>query len=435
MTLSRGDLPPEHREAFTDDQLAALAALLDRPEADAGTGGNESDGGGDRPERGERTDGRVDAATTLTRRGTLAGGAAVLAGGLLGSDATGRASAAGDPDAEDVGSPDEPVDVFAEEVHANRLHNGLPATATTGAAQPRGYSQYQDWSVASKTPLLSAADLSWTTRDVYWPWVLKADEVLSNPLDTYYLYFSEDHTSGGVGLATFSEPGGPVTDRGKVFDAHAGQDETPAVVWDDRAGELKMTYHSTDLGTFQSTGVATSTDGVNWTDEGLLLDAPAEYPGNSHTGYFRPFRHGERWVGYHLMGGGDYPRFAYSTSTDFQNWHTSAPLVNDVETLGGDDRRIEWNATNVVAYNGTYYWVGVVSPQTSGADGGGKEVYAAPFLSPRRIAPPTRVFGETETWESGGVYNPYWFVHESTAYVAYTTNGGLALAELDGGVY
>jgi hypothetical protein len=163
------------------------------------------------------------------------------------------------------------------------------------------------------------------------------EKVRSFPHD-YALYFSSDHARGDGGIWLYVCSGSPTeASNWKSYDqavvdgefdyledkptanpifvdtAQGSQTETPyANVVD---GTVYMTYHNKGAGHSQSTLLATSTDGVNFSringdEDSVILDYdPTTAPGNGHTGYFRwgpnPFSGIDyRFVGYSLHGGG-----------------------------------------------------------------------------------------------------------------------------------
>jgi len=107
------------------------------------------------------------------------------------------------------------------------------------------------------------------------------------------------------------------------------QTETPyANVID---GKVYMTYHNCGAGHSQSTLLAVSEDGVNFTrvngkKDSVIIDYdPRKWPGNGHTGYFRwgpnPFSGVRyRYVGYSLHGGGGRSHSAMWGSDDIITW-------------------------------------------------------------------------------------------------------------------
>ncbi len=169
----------------------------------------------------------------------------------------------------------------------------------------------------------------------YYTCLVNMKGVKNFPYD-YALYFSTDHDDGKGGIWMYVCNGLPtVADNWKSFDqavvegdfdhlkkkpmenpifidtVQGSQTETPhANVLD---GIVYMTYHNVGAGRNQSTLLATSQDGVNFSringdKDSVILDYIGE-PGNGHTGYFRwginPFSGVKyKYIGYSLYGGG-----------------------------------------------------------------------------------------------------------------------------------
>mgnify|MGYP001818348995 CR=1 FL=1 len=107
------------------------------------------------------------------------------------------------------------------------------------------------------------------------------------------------------------------------------QTETPHANVND--GAVYMTYHNVRAGHNQSTLLATSPDGVNFTringkEDSVILDYdPKQEVGDGHTGYLRwrpnpfPDLH-YKYVGYSLHGGGDDFHGAMWASNDAIHW-------------------------------------------------------------------------------------------------------------------
>ena len=187
----------------------------------------------------------------------------------------------------------------------------------------------------------------------YYTCLVKMDKLEGFPFE-YALYFSTDHASGKGGIWLYVGNGTP-TDAANwksydqavadgAFDylekkpaanpifvdtVQGRQTETPhANVID---GEVYMTYHNARAGHNQSTLLATSPDGVNFTringdDDSVILDYdPKQEPGDGHTGYLRwrpnPFPDVDyKYIGYSLHGGGDDFYGAMWASNDAIHW-------------------------------------------------------------------------------------------------------------------
>jgi hypothetical protein len=185
----------------------------------------------------------------------------------------------------------------------------------------------------------------------YYTCLVKMKDVKNFPYD-YILYFSTDHDDGKGGIWMYVCNGLPtVANNWKSYDqavaegdfdylpnkplrnpifidtVQGSQTETPhANVLD---GIVYMTYHNVGAGRNQSTLLATSQDGVNFSringnKDSVILDYIGE-PGDGHTGYFRwgpnPFSGVKyKYVGYSLYGGGYDYHSAMWTSNNAIDW-------------------------------------------------------------------------------------------------------------------
>lgn len=239
----------------------------------------------------------------------------------------------------------------------------------------------------------SGAAAPTTSATIYWPWLVKVVGLISSPLDTFYRYRSTDHDNGvgGIWLDTGPTPAGPWTGRGQVYvDTSSGsQSETPSVIWNSDEALFFMYYQQASVSGasgVQSTCLATSPDGVTWTRVGKVIDVYSGwvFPGDGHTGYFRPFRIGGQWFAYHLMGGTNWPHFGTSTSNDGRTWWMdNRPLGYGSDQIPGG-RRIEWNSGDVVMWNGRLWWIGILANFASGATPKDARIATAPLAADMR---------------------------------------------------
>jgi hypothetical protein len=206
----------------------------------------------------------------------------------------------------------------------------------------------------------------------YYTTLVKMEEVSHFPFD-YALYFSTDHDRGKGGIWLYVCNGNPTDaahwksydqvvaegafDHLKVkpaanpifIDTTQGrQTETPHANVIDQT--VFMTYHNAGAGHSQSTLLATSQDGVNFTringdKDSVILDyEPEKEAGNGHTGYFRwrpnPFSGLDaQYVGYSLHGGGDNFYGAMWTSNDAIKWD-KVQVFDAIEGHAVGDNRI-----------------------------------------------------------------------------------------------
>ncbi len=191
----------------------------------------------------------------------------------------------------------------------------------------------------------------------YWPTLVKMASIPDFPYE-WALYFSTDHSNtGGIYLYLCngrpSDPGNWISYNDAVaagdFDylttkpranpifrdtRQGGSTETPHVNIID--GVAYMTYHNNGAGFNQSTLLATSNDGVNFTRlngaaDSVILDYdPATAPGDGHTGYFR-------W-GINPFAGVPYPYVGYSLHGGTANYHLA---------MWGSHNAISWTRLQI----------------------------------------------------------------------------------------
>jgi hypothetical protein len=223
--------------------------------------------------------------------------------------------------------------------------------------------------------VFSASDTA--LPSVYWPWLVDTEQAGGSFPHRYRCYYSTDHDpgAGGIAYAEADQVAGPWTHRPVVYvDTVLGQQtETPAVMYVPATGLWHLYYQQQNVEAGQRSMLATSTNGVAWTRQGVALSIPAnslQWVGAQiHTGYMVPTRlPGGRWMAYHLLAGGDHPHFGQSWSDDGIAWRTDPrPLgygLHQTHGLGG--RRVEWDTGYLVQTTAGPWWVGTLSNWTSG---------------------------------------------------------------------
>lgn len=291
---------------------------------------------------------------------------------------------------------------------------------------------------SKNNPIFRSEDSSFGS--IYWMWVIKVDGLISNPLGKYYMFYSTDHDggNGGIGLAYSNAPDSKFTNYGVVYvDTVKGkQTETPSVIYDDNTGYFYMYYHNDGVGTTQSTVLAKSLDCINWERVGLVIDVPIfEFPGNAHTGYFKPFKISNRWVGYHLIGSGDYPHMGISYSYDGINWFTDPrPLVNSLDGSGESNRKVAWNNSNIIQMEGNLYWIGSLTEITTVNTVASHRIGIAPIdLTLRNLSAPVQhILTPTETWENENIRSVFAFVDENKVYIYYQMGAKFGVGVIGG---
>lgn len=292
-----------------------------------------------------------------------------------------------------------------------------------------------------KNPIFTEADAALDT--IYWPWVIRVDNILDSPLGKYYMYYSTDHDGGegGIALAYADTPYGPWEDYSEnpiYKDTEEGtQTETPSVVWNEDTQEFYLYYHNASAGNNQSTGMAKSIDGINWNRHGIVIDVEDNegWPGDGHTGYFMPHKIHNLWVGYHLMGGGDTPHFGISYSNNGEDWETDPrPLRYQKNASGDDNYFLSWNHAQLFKWQGEF-WVAVLKTDfTSGSNPKDAEIVVGRLSQDfRRIIPPvTTIIDEEEDWENTDIRAFSIYSEEEKLYLYYQMDDkvGLAVAGL-----
>lgn len=276
--------------------------------------------------------------------------------------------------------------------------------------------------------------------NLYWPWVVRADERIANPLGKYYLFYSTDHTTGGIAMMYADSITGPWTPYGKVFgDTESAEEgETPSVIWDAAISKYRMFYHcngakynsgaSSAIGV-QSTLSATSDDLLTWTkDQSFVIDVPAtaQVRGDGHTGYFLPFETNGGVFAHSLSAGTD--------SSDVVLWRmgrTVAEWKTDWRSLGygfectagiATYKRLERNHSFVVESGGAKYLICLASDGASGATAKNARLVAARISDNLKsvVGQPAIIWTPDEAWETSDIRSITPFVEAGVLYVFYS---------------
>lgn len=273
---------------------------------------------------------------------------------------------------------------------------------------------------------------------IYWFRVIKVDGLIPNALGKYYATFSTNHNArGGIGLAYADDPKGPFKNYGEIYvDTVVGDStETPFVIYNEKERLFYMYYQQSGAGINQSTLLATSPNMINWTRIGIVLDKPDGYPGDGHTGYFAVFKFAEKWIGYSVMGGGDYGRKVISYSNDGKFWYSDPRAM-----LGGNDATLSYGENfsrsnaGLFMYRGQMWWLGMMSAYASG----GVTTVARPAIA--RISPDLRqllhrpidlVPFPTLPWETTNMQSMMVSVLDGNIYVYYNTDNNVGLVHTE----
>lgn len=272
------------------------------------------------------------------------------------------------------------------------------------------------------------------TASMYWFRAIKVEGLIPNAKGKYYATYSTNHNStGGIGLAYSDSPLGPWTKHGLVYlDTVVGNStETPFVIWNEFEKLFFLFYQQSGAGINQSTLLATSSDMINWTRVGITHDKPPGYPGDGHTGYFSCFQDGYEWVGFSIMGGGNYGRKAIWHSRDGRLW------VPDPETMHGGNEATGTAGENfsrsnagVFMFKGKLWWVGMMSAYASG----GATTIARPAIAQisndcrQLLGRPREINFPALDWETTNMQSMMVSVMDGTIFIYYVTDTNVGVA-------
>lgn len=271
---------------------------------------------------------------------------------------------------------------------------------------------------------------------MYWFRPIEVGHIIPNAMGRFYATYSTNHnTRGGIGLAYANDPKGPWTKHGEVYvDTVVGNStETPFVVYNEDVGLFYMYYQQSGAGINQSTMLATSPDMLTWTRVSrIILDKPFGFPGDGHTGYFAVARFAGKWVGWSVMGGGDFGRKAIWYSNDGLYWlaHPDPMLGGNDATLNSVENFSRSNA-GLFEYKGKLWWVGMLSAYASG----GETTVARPAMAQistdlRQLISKPKLIMELPTlpWETTNMQSMSVVVFDGIVYIYYNTDTNVGLA-------
>lgn len=272
---------------------------------------------------------------------------------------------------------------------------------------------------------------------IYFPWVIKVKGKIANPLGDYYMLYSTDHDTngGGIGLAYANDPAGPWTVHkpgGNPIiykDTVAGdQTETAAVLHvptDPDGKPFYFYYQQQGVGVNQSTLLAKTADFVTFTRIGIVIQGSPTRAGDGQSTYFRPMLWGDLYVGFHLMGGGDYGMVGMSVSRDGINWVTHPHRIGyATDDIGSSTGRIM--PKHLFQWRGQDWGLYGQEPYSSGFSGGPTRKFLTARVAPdgrRHLGKPQDVLspfpvGVTEVDLGASVIE-----HEGNLYMFYRANG------------
>jgi hypothetical protein len=270
---------------------------------------------------------------------------------------------------------------------------------------------------------------------IYWCWVIKVDKYIDKPLGKYYLYYSTDHAAkeGYISLAYANTPTGPFKDYGKIYKNNGYETETPSVTWDEINKNFVMYFHSAHSyeGEAQTSYWIKSKDGINWQDnpKKLLNIDMSKVEGDGHNGYFYPFKYKNKWVAYHLFGGGDDPRFGISFGKNPYEWQTNHTQLGFA--CLEDNRYMSWNHCTIINMYDKDWLIGMNTNFISGKTA--KDAYVAivemkDLYTP--IGKPKKLFDLDSEYESPNIRQVYSLQEDNKVYVYYQCDNILNCATI-----
>ncbi|MDZ0955025.1 hypothetical protein M2T00_10500, partial [Klebsiella pneumoniae] len=311
-----------------------------------------------------------------------------------------------------------------------------PIATALSTARQGAKREYPTLTKPLTAPVFSKSDQA--AISIYWPWLFDATVIGVNKI---YLYYSTDHAANhadsGIYLASADDISGPWTQHGRVYrdDVSGEQSETPSVVWDEKNNRMVMYYQQAGVGTGQqSTLWATSTDGFNWVRQGIATQMMSTgQPGDGHTGYFKPFRFAGSMYGYSLYGGTDRGRYAIWRGSDFGTWTPDPRLIGKMPDKCMNLPQYEngWFPKifvgDVINWNGSPWWIGLVGPSTAGGGSNAHRICAAPLREDLRnlSANVVDITPAEQAWENGVIdYFGNFLTWKGKMYGVYRANTG-----------
>lgn len=205
-------------------------------------------------------------------------------------------------------------------------------TSAPAAAGPAGFPTYAYIGTA-----FNKANLRYNpTNELIFPCIRGVYDKISNPLGRYYLYYAPHDQPGGICLAygnslggQFTEyPNNPIIARNWSPHYSVSHVSSPHIIWDAAARQFYMYFHGENT----TTRMAWSTNGVNFTYHGIVLQANA-IPGLSEASYARVFEHqipgrGNKYVMLFMGNQNGIRRIFWGWSSNGKSWqYAQQPLV------------------------------------------------------------------------------------------------------------
>lgn len=254
----------------------------------------------------------------------------------------------------------------------------------------------------------------------------------------YYITYATATGKGGVGLAT-STDGINWTDKGCVLQPDQDYDCNGAYfagVWLDTDGTFYLTYEckggeNTTYGTLENIALATSTDGVNWTKEGVILYAKHDVSWQkANVGTPDLYKVGDTW-------------YLFFHAFDFTDCRVSVAYGKDLHDLNMYKKPIintqsntAWSGTigrrDVIYCGGYYYMVYEISTDQASTGGYGSAQWSHMFARSRDLINWEITEGPLLTQENPGFgYDgPCWMVVDNRLYVYMRVGNSTTAVEL-----
>ncbi|MFJ7063457.1 hypothetical protein ACIQVA_38405 [Streptomyces microflavus] len=235
---------------------------------------------------------------------------------------------------------------------------GAQGTAPAAAA-PGGFPDYR-----YVRTLLEPGRLAYNpTGEIIFPSIRGVYDKLSNPLGRYYLYYAPHDAPGGICLAHGNSLEGPFTEYranpivSNSWSPHykVSHVSSPHVLWNADARELWLYFH----GENNTTRLARSRDGVNFTYDRTVLTTAMLPTGSREASYARVFRHdlpsrGAKYVMLFMWNQADDHRdIGWGWSADGRDWTFSQQPLIDHAAVGA----VNVSGPHLLTRNGSAYVV------------------------------------------------------------------------------
>jgi predicted GH43/DUF377 family glycosyl hydrolase len=254
----------------------------------------------------------------------------------------------------------------------------------------------------------------------------------------YYITYATKSGKGGVGLA-ISKDGENWENKGCVIEPEQDFDCNGAYfagVWLDTDGSFYLTYEckggeNTEYGTLENIALATSSDGYNWENEGVIIYADHSNPWQrANVGTPDLYKVGDTW--YVLFHGFDYTdcRLGVAYGKDLHDLTVlDEPIIDTADDT-------PWSGTigrrDVIFCNGYYYMVYEISTDQVADGGYGEAQWSHMFARSKNLIDWEITSGPLLTQEKAGFgYDgPCWMIVGRHIYVYMREGGSTTAVEL-----